>query len=270
VIARACRPSRREEEKNAASINDLGTLIHLRYLVLQNNGEEIREGTFGSMGDMDTLRLTLTMMASLPEDMMHMSKLRRLRLECLQVVQMVSRSSAFQNLSHLKLCSCSMLQELPDLHKLKNLRQLDILDCPKLKSFPEEFGQSGTFSLLEIFSLGNLDELEELPIVEEGAMPSLKLFTIMKCEALKKLPENYVTLNRLQKLRIYGCSMVLENLEKIKRINTNVEVVTLSTIETEEASKTFIEMFYTMQGWFYGKFRNNELFLFLEEMYRPL
>ena len=203
-------PKRRR--KNVASINDLGTLIHLRYLVLQNNGEQISEGTFGSMGDMDTLRLTLTMMASLPEDMMHMSNLRRLRLECPQVVQMVSKLSAFQNLSHLKLCSCSMLQELPDLHELQSLRQLDILDCLKLKSFHEEFGQFGTFSLLEIFSLGNLDELEELPIVEEGALPSLKLFIIMKCERLKKLLENYVILNKLQKLRIYGCSMVFKNL----------------------------------------------------------
>jgi hypothetical protein len=260
----------KKKSKNVASINDLGTLIHLKKLLLHNNGETIREGTFERMGDMETLSLTLTMMESLPGDMVHMSKLRRLRLACPQVVKMVSTSLHFQNLSHLKLFGCFRLEELPDLHKLKSLRQLDIFRCPKLKNFSKEFCQPGAFVLLEVFSLAELDELEELPIVEEGAMSSLKLFTIMKCEALKTLPESYVNLSRLQKLRVFGCSMILENLEKNKRENKNVEVVTLSTIETEEASKTFIEMFYTMQGWFYGKFRNNELFLFLEEMYRPL
>jgi len=56
----------KKKSKNVASINDLGTLIHLKNLVLQNNGETIREGTFERMGDMETLQLTLTMMESLP------------------------------------------------------------------------------------------------------------------------------------------------------------------------------------------------------------
>jgi len=78
-------------------------------------------------------------------------------------------------------------------------------------------------------------------------MPLLKLFTMMKCEVLNTFLESYVTLTRLQKVRIYGCSMILGNVEKIERVNTNVEGVTLSTKETEEVSEKFTEMLETFK-----------------------
>jgi len=81
----------------------------------------------------------------------------RLFSVCDRVVKMVSNSCDFQNLSHLKLSNFYMLEKLPDLHKLERLRKLDIFNCPKLKNFPKEFGEYGAFSLLDIFSLGELD-----------------------------------------------------------------------------------------------------------------
>jgi len=84
---------------------------------------------------------------------------------------------------------------------------------------------------LEILSLVGLDELEELPLIYEGAMPSLKIFSMMQCEALKMLPESYFTIKKLQKIRVFGCSMVLENLERVKIENNRVEVVTMSSTD---------------------------------------
>ena len=63
----------------------------------------------------------------------------------------------------------------------------------------------------ETFSLVKLDELIELLEIEKGALLSLKMFTMMKCEALKMLPENYLSLHKLQKLKVYDYSMILNN-----------------------------------------------------------
>ena len=115
-------------------------------------------------------------------------------------------------MSNLELTDCSMLEELPHLHKLKSLKQLRIIRCTHLKKFPEEFGEIGAFSLLEIFSIVGLDNLVELPKVEEGAMVSLEMFIVMECRALRTLPSSYLHLKTLQKLRIYGCPMATESL----------------------------------------------------------
>ena len=71
------------------------------------------------------------------------------------------------------------MEELPDLHKLGNLRELIIIDCPKVKIFYQDYGEMGAFLRLEIVSIVRLNELEELPEVEEGALSSLKVFNLM-------------------------------------------------------------------------------------------
>jgi len=158
------------------------------------------------------------------------------------------------------------------LQKLKGLRQLHIYRCSKLKKFPVEFGEKGAFPFLEIFSLVKLDELEELPVIieEEDVMPSLKIFTIMKCEALKMLPENYFYLKTLQKIRVYGCSMVLKNLEKIQMKNTQIELITISTIDTETIIERYRRMTPEGKSWLYHENAYDEHFLFLQDLYRIL
>lgn len=148
-------------------------------------------GMLGSLVDMETLELRLTNMENLPDGIFYISKLRKLHLRCRDMVRMESKFCEFHNLTILKPWSCENLEELPDLHKLRNLRQLDIYKCIRLKRFSKEFGATGVFLLLEFFLIVELNELEELPIVEEGAMPLLKTFTIMLCEVLKMIPENY-------------------------------------------------------------------------------
>ena len=84
-------------------------------------------------------------MGSLLGDMINMSKLKRLGLFCAKIVKNYSRFCEFQNLVTLQLHRCNMLEELSDLHKLKGLRQLYIYSCSKLKKFPIEFSEKGTY-----------------------------------------------------------------------------------------------------------------------------
>ena len=43
----------------------------------------------------------------------------------------------------------------------------------------------------------------------------------MLCEELRMLPKSYLNIKTLQKIRLWGCSMVLENLEKIESKKNN-------------------------------------------------
>jgi Leucine-rich repeat (LRR) protein len=207
--------------QKGASVNHLGSLTQLKTLAFENYGEIVSEGTLGGMVDMETFEFSLTKMERLPADMFNMSKLRKLWLKCSHVVKMDNKFCEFQNLTLLKLWGCSMLEELPALHRLKSLRQLDIVYCTKLKRFPKGFGETGAFLSLEKLSMFELNNLEELPEVEEGAMTSLKIFTIILCEGLKMFPQNYLNFEKLQKVRVYGCRMVLKNLESGKNKEKN-------------------------------------------------
>jgi dephospho-CoA kinase len=254
--------------KKLASINNLCSLTRLKFLFIQNSGEPIREGTFGSMTQMEAMELTLTMMESLPHDIINMSNLRRLRLQCSHFVKMDFKFWQLHCLTQLTLFGCEMLEDLPDLDKIRNLKQLEIIRCPKIRKFPNEYGEIGAFSQLEIFSLAWLDKLEELPTVkkEEDTMISLQIFSIMECETLKLLPENYLNFKKLKKVKIYGSSMVLENLKLTRKVPKTVEIVTVSSVETKEFAKKYLTVRDKMEGWVYGEFWSHDLFLFLRSI----
>lgn len=151
------------------------------------------------------------------------------------------------------------------MHELKNLRQLDILHCDKIRTIPKEFGRRGSFPVLEIFSLVGLYSLKELPIVEEGALLSLRVFTLMKCEALERLPKSYLDLRTLQKIRVYGCPMVLENLNRMENTNSGIEVVAIS-IEETIAAENYHRSTLGMYDGFYDESWCNQLHVFLHEV----
>lgn len=260
---------KRDEQKRykgAARINDIAPLHELKMLSFTNNGDILSEGTLMSMTKMDTMQITLTEMERLPHDITNMTKLRRLVLECSLLVNLDNSFCNFQNMSNLELSDCCMLEKLPHLHKLRSLRQLRIVRCPKLKRFPNEFGEMGAFPSLEIYSLVELNQLEELPVVEEGAMASLQIFTVMECPALRPLPYSYLDLKTVKKLRIYGCPMAAENLNGVKRANTMVKVMSMSPEDTAEVKKRYLQVKAQMTGWLYGEFWCDELFLFLKSL----
>ncbi|GLJ28832.1 hypothetical protein SUGI_0568240 [Cryptomeria japonica] len=237
-------------------ISDLGTLNKLKRLGLHNNGEIIQKGMLGTMKQVEYLCMHLTGMESLPQDIISMSKLRKLLLTCPQLLQIENTFCEFQNLGYLSLVDCGMLKQLPNLHNLPSLRHLHIVKCPNIEKFPEEFGKQGGFSKLEVFSVVKLRKLEQLPIVEEGALPSLKTLTIMKCEALQRLPQCYWNLKSVEKIRVYGCSKVLfvmaeeENFIKTKN---KVQTIPLSMIETQTSEERYHDILQQGEHFYYGE-----------------
>jgi hypothetical protein len=220
----------------------------------------------GSMDKIEKIQLRFTGLANLPNDFINMSEIKRFSLKCPCVVKMDSQFYKFQNLSWLKLENCNKLEELSDLHKLKNLKKLEIINCFRIKKFPKEFGEKGVFSLLEIFSIILLKNLEELPLIEEGAMPSLQIFKIMLCEDLKMLPKSYLNIRKLRKIRLWGCSMVHQNLEKIKRANKTIKVVTKTTTQVINILERWIRVENVREHYFYGEFWSDKFSLFLQEI----
>lgn len=254
----------KRSQNAVASISHLGNLNQLRSLKLQNNGETINEGLFGCMTQMETLVLILTKMGSLPSDMTNMSQLRRLKIKSSHLVKIEPAFCAFQNLISLTLVDCEKLEQLPTLEKLEKLRQLEIIKCPMIKKLPIEFGERGAFRKLQILSLIDLNGLEELPPLHEGSMLSLKIFTMMQCEALKRLSKSYLNLKTVEKIRIFGCSLILENLEKVTTPNQNINIVTLSTKDTEDFREKYLNV--RKDSWIYDELWCNELFIVLREL----
>ncbi|GLJ46817.1 hypothetical protein SUGI_0987270 [Cryptomeria japonica] len=241
--------------RDLLSINDLGALKQLTKLSLANYGKIIREGILGKMEQMKYLTLDLTNMESLPQDMTAMSKLRKFSLTCPQLRRIEFSFSGFHDLSYVNLFNCNMLEEVPDLHKLPSLKHLKIIECPSIGKFPEEFGKGGAFPKLEEFSIVELEKLQQMPMVEDGSLPSLKTLTIMKCEALQILPECYWNLKSVEKIRVYGCSKVLTAMQDNFIVtNTKVQLVRLSATDTQSEKP-------------YGEEENR--LIMLEREYRP-
>lgn len=250
--------TKRQSYKEVASINDLKSLKCLKRLYLQNNGETLDEGTLKGMPQMETLHLTLTNMQSLPPDMISMSKLRRLSLDCSDMVNMNIRFVEFKNLTCLRLQNCLGLKELPELHKLECLKQLDIIQCPTMETFPTSFGETGAFPKLELLSLVQLPKLPELPVLEPGAMPCLKIFSIIECKALKELPKTYLNLSTLQKVRAYGCPIITENEPLITSFTSERAKEYLSWSRTERRRT---------ERRVYNKDWEDEFFIFLQNLF---
>ena len=79
-------------------------------------------------------------------------------------------------------------------------------------------------------------------------------------------PESYLNIKRLKKIRLWGCSMVLQNLEKIKRANKTIEIVTKTTTEVRNILERWIQVENIRDHYFYGEFWCNEFSLFLQEI----
>ncbi|GLJ28852.1 hypothetical protein SUGI_0568530 [Cryptomeria japonica] len=253
------------------SINDLGTLNQLKWLVLANKGEIVREGMLGTMKQMESLFLDLADTEKLPHDMTAMSKLRILWLACPHLIQIEDSVCKFKNMGSIRLFNCGKLKQLPPLQKLENLKHLQIVKCPNIEKFPEEFGKGGGFPKLEVFSVVEVDKLEQLPMVEEGALPSLKILTIMKCEALQRLPQCYWNLKNVEKIRVYGCSMVLHVMaeeDKFIKKTSRVQTITLSSTETKTLEKRYYDILHRGEHVYYGEFWCSEMFQFLDNINR--
>ncbi|GLJ27012.1 hypothetical protein SUGI_0529330 [Cryptomeria japonica] len=140
---------------------------------------------------------------------------------------------------------------------------------PNIKKFPKEFGKVGGFPKLELFLAVEMKRLEKLPIVEKGALPSLKTLAITKCEALQRLPQCYCNLKSIEKIRVYGCPNVQHVMAEEKDfINTQrkVHTITLSITKTKAFEKCFNDMFSKLEYEHYGEYWSSEIFQFLHDI----
>ncbi|XP_059077144.1 leucine-rich repeat receptor-like protein kinase PXL1 [Cryptomeria japonica] len=167
-------------------ISDLGTLNKLKKLGLHNNGDIIQKRMLGTMK------------------------------------QIENSFCEFQNLGYLSLFGCGMLKQLPNLHNLPSLKHLHIVECSNIEKFPEEFGKKGGFPKLEVFSVVNLRKMEQLPTLEEGALPSRKTLTIMQCEALQRLPQCYWNLKSVESVLLFKGSTCDDKGRKLYQDKDNI------------------------------------------------
>eukprot|EP01018_Ginkgo_biloba_P022971 Gb_24281 [translate_table: standard] len=195
---------RRKADK-ALKLEDLKGLTQLRDLDANLESEErIADGIFGDMRRMR--RLTLynynhDILVHLPEDMAQMEELEKFSLYFHVVPRWIC---GLQNLMLLKLQTCDC-RDYPALETMPNLRLLILWRNKSCNVLRNEFGKSGGFPKLEKLVLTNFQVLEELPVLEDGAMPMLRLLEVSESPRLKKMPEGLEGLRNLEELRVYWC-----------------------------------------------------------------
>ena len=108
------------------------------------------------------------------------------------------------NLIQLELEYCNIKQDpMVTLEKLPNLRILQLLYSSYMGK--KMVCSSGGFQRLEILKLKGLKELREL-IVEEGAVPDLKVSIIASYHKMARLPRGLLQLENLQYLELFQLS----------------------------------------------------------------
>ncbi|KAH9319172.1 hypothetical protein KI387_020941 [Taxus chinensis] len=86
---------------------------------------------------------------------------------------------------HLMACDCA---DYPALEEMPNLRVLIMTINRKCRVLPEGFGKPRGFPQLRYLLILAFDVLEELPDLEEGAMPLLERLEVGNCRNVKKVP----------------------------------------------------------------------------------
>ncbi|GLJ19860.1 hypothetical protein SUGI_0359920 [Cryptomeria japonica] len=134
----------------------------------------------------------------------------------------------FSNLMELILLSCDCV-EYPALEIMPNLITLYLSGNSNCKALPKGFGKPGGFPQLRFFRIDGFEVLEELPKLEDGAMPRLEILQVGFCENLKKLPCGLQLLKSLKECHLYymketQMSESGELLKKLKANNPNVKI----------------------------------------------
>eukprot|EP01018_Ginkgo_biloba_P041031 Gb_22368 [translate_table: standard] len=160
-----------------------------------------------SFSHMERLDLNMFNLVALPEDMAVMSRLRQLWLSCQRLSALPLWMIGLQNLRGIALYNCGSLRDVPSLDVLRRLR-LEIHRCTALKKLPRRFVSWEAFPALKLLWLRDLIELEELPALEEGSMPCLRVLGIELCARVKRLPEGIEQLNELKVLSILGSDLL--------------------------------------------------------------
>ncbi|XP_039162968.1 putative disease resistance protein At3g14460 [Eucalyptus grandis] len=132
-------------------------------------------------------------------------------ISCRQFVSFIARESDRElpsRLEAMKLSDCSSLEKLPDkVHNLASLRSLIVLNCPKLRSFPE----TGLPASMTSLTVENCQNLQHLPIGTKigNETSRLRELRIYRCDSLPESPFGKGGLpETLKELKIHNCREV--------------------------------------------------------------
>eukprot|EP01018_Ginkgo_biloba_P008397 Gb_25815 [translate_table: standard] len=193
------------KEENGLRLEDFKGLTQLRHLKIFIKNELDIEMTWilGGLVKMRTLFLWNSSNCDVAHLSEKMASLKELEMLYLSYFALPNWLCGFQNLVQLDLYECDC-ENYPPLETLPNLRFLTIGSNESCREFPKEFGKAGGFPKLERLHLSALC-LEELPKLEDGAMPRLKSFSLFDCKMLTKMPDGMERLTTLEELTVENC-----------------------------------------------------------------
>lgn len=189
------------DPKNVMALRGLKNLTELHlYLFFKFEEHGKMETIMGSWVEMRHLYLHYNHMipskSNLPEGMQRMKNLQTLVLYDYRGTRLPNWICEFQKLERLELDSCENVKELPllgglpclkflKLRKYSNVRDLEIGSCGRDLEI-----RSRGFPKLEMLHLSEIPKLRSIGrgVLEEAALPNLRVLKIKKCPLLRKLP----------------------------------------------------------------------------------
>ena len=211
-----------------------------------DSGKELRfpQELMGTFVEMKSIRLNMRKLGALPEGMGGMANLEILRLAVRDMQQLPDWIPHFKALRWFELSYCPNIKELPPLERMPQLQLLKIEYCVNLKELGSNFGSADSFPTLEELWLAGLDNLEELPALESGSMPRLRVLRIIRCNNIRRLPQG---IDRLSSLRVLdlshsgelirslrtsqGDTLTSQNWERINRLPQRIQICTHSHVQ---------------------------------------
>ncbi|KAI8565525.1 hypothetical protein RHMOL_Rhmol03G0266900 [Rhododendron molle] len=173
----------------------LHNLTNLRTLQVYNLTKDIMEVLIMDVTPvshkLETLRLH-SLLENLETNSVNLSRhenLRKLRLRCIRMSELPQHDKLPPNLT--KITLENIFLEKDPMDTLKKLQKLKILKLGYKSYVGKELvcsGESGNFPQLEVLKVEGLDKLE-MVVVEEGGMPRLKDFEIIKCNPETRIPD---------------------------------------------------------------------------------
>lgn len=180
------------DPKNVMALRGLKNLTELHlYLFFKFEEHGIMETIMGSWVEMRHLYLHYNHMfpskSNLPEGMQRMKNLQTLVLYDYRGTRLPNWICEFQKLERLELDSCENVKELPLLGGLPCLKFLKLRKYSNVRDL--EIGSCG-FPKLEMLHLSEIPKLRSIArgVLEEAALPKLRVLKIKKCPLVRKLP----------------------------------------------------------------------------------
>ncbi|XP_031121111.1 disease resistance protein RGA2-like [Ipomoea triloba] len=200
--------------------NEIGNLIHLRYINLSwSNIEELPDSIY-SLYNLQTLDLSRCWYLSrLPEGIGNLRLLGKIDLSWNKVEELPDSICSLESLQTLYLRECHSLSRLPEgignLHHLRkiyltwskveelpdsicsldNLQTLDLNRCGYLSRLPEGIGNLRLLGKIDL----SWSKVEELPD-SICSLDNLQTLYLRECHSLSRLPERIGNLHHLRKI----------------------------------------------------------------------